>query len=198
MGDQSLFHVLAWSAPAEGLLHEVNKMVEGMNVVVDTLFLFDRSEQRESITEHFWTDDAHPQMTIALVNDHSAESDYLYVIGPEGELVFDVWNNLRVMLPVVGLDELKRAASVSNAAPHSLQRLAWGAGTEYDGTVHSIVTNALSSSDRLVRNSAVTAILTLRWQVFLAPLRVAAMNTEDRREADAMEYVCRILEGQSQ
>lgn len=47
MTHQSLFHVLDWSGTAEALRNEVNKMIEGMNVVVDTLFLFERSNQRD-------------------------------------------------------------------------------------------------------------------------------------------------------
>lgn len=192
--DLSLFHVLAWRPELGEMVKDVNKQVEGVNVILDTLFIFARSEDHGGLTEHFWTDDDRPKTTIALVNDHDSKSDYLYVIGPDHELVFDLWNNLRVMLPVVGVSELKAAARNASTDPGSLQRLAWGLNHKYDESSRALIITALSSPDRLVRDSAVAAVLILKWRSFLEPLREAETKVENPSERQAMKHVCRVVE----
>jgi hypothetical protein len=189
-----LFHIFDASMDDDALLREVDKYVEGVNVILETLFKYDRTEKRsESVTQHYWTDPDHAEMTIALVTDAHAHSRYLYVQGPDEKLVFRFWNNLRVALPVVELDQLKRDASRPGLEPGSLERLALGLNEKLDPESREIICNALTSDRRDVRLSAAAAALVLKWRSFVPSLEAAEGKAADEDERAIMRRVVSVL-----
>jgi hypothetical protein len=189
-----LFLVVRMGSTEAAFVAEVDEILGDVSRMLKAAFLYDRCEQRwDGVTEHTWVERTTPPgdggSAVGFVDDREVPARYVWVAGPDAELVELLWNYLRLRLPVFDAEDLKREAEDFERDRGALQRLAFGLNEVYDEAAASIIARALQSEQRSVRDSAQDAALLVKWPELLAPLRAALARESTEKGRRSLEYV---------
>jgi hypothetical protein len=189
------FMILRSGPGDEAFIRELNDRIESLVMILDSVFLYDHSNRlSETLTEHYWQEKARDGATVCLVDDLEMPARYIYIAGPNKEQCERIWKNLRLIIPVVPVEELREKARNPESDPGALARLALALNDAFDQEAFDSIVRGIESSSLRVRTDAATAIVVLKWKRFIPPLeRALALETteEGRNALQHVLEVCR-------